>query len=166
MRANMPRLSVNTASRCVTDIGMILSRENFVRLPSPGILLLVALAFVFFGMDATKAAEAPLAPPKPALARLIFNGTETTLGRTAREQIDAISAEFAHRSGRLEVRAYAGAPNDNSSAARRLALRRALNVRRELISKGIVAERIHVRALGGVRDSGPQERVDITLFGG
>lgn len=145
---------------------MILSRENVTRLPSPGILLLVALAFAFLGMGEAGAAEAPLAPPKPALARLLFNGAETTLGRTAREQIDAISSEFTQRSGRLEVRAYAGPPNDNSSAFRRLALRRALNVRRELITKGIVAERIHVRALGGVRDSGPQERVDITLFGG
>lgn len=145
---------------------MILSRENVTRLPSPGILLLVALAFAFLGMGEAGAAEAPLAPPRPALARLLFNGAETTLGRTAREQIDAISSEFTQRSGRLEVRAYAGPPNDNSSAARRLALHRALNVRRELITKGIVAERIHVRALGGVRDNGPQERVDITLFGG
>lgn len=145
---------------------MILSQENFVRLLSPSILLLVALGFAFLGMGEAQAAEAPLTPPQPALARLLFNGTETTLGRTAREQIDAISSEFTHRSGRLQLRAYAGPPNDNSSAARRLALRRALNVRRELITKGIVAERIHVRALGGVRDSGPQERVDITLFGG
>jgi hypothetical protein len=162
----MPRLSVNTALRCVTEIGMILSRENFARLHLPGTLMLVALAFALACAPHAEAAEAPLAPPKPALARLLFNGAETTLGSTAREQIDAISTEFTQRSGRLEVRAYAGPPNDNSSAARRLALRRALNVRRELISKGIVAERIHVRALGGVRDSGPQERVDINLFGG
>ena len=59
-----------------------------------------------------------------------------------------------------------GDSNDTSSTARRLALRRALSVRRELIDHGIVAERIQVRALGGTSDSGPQDRVDIGLFGG
>lgn len=144
---------------------MILSRENPARL-LPGTFLLVALAFLLACAAPVQAAEAPLPPPKPALVRLLFNGTETTLGSTAREQIETLSSEFSGRSGRLEIRAYAGAPHDTSSRARRLALRRALSVRRELIGRGIVAERIHVRALGGVSDSGPQERVDISLSGG
>ncbi|MEQ9152654.1 MAG: OmpA family protein [Parvibaculaceae bacterium] len=112
------------------------------------------------------AAEAPLNPPEPALLRIEFSENESALGQTARENIEAFSSDFARKSGRLELRAYAGPPHDTSSTARRLALRRALSVRRELIDHGIVAERIQVRALGGTSDSGPQDRVDIGLFGG
>lgn len=112
------------------------------------------------------AAEAPLSPPKSALLRIEFSENESALGQTARENIEAFSSDFVKRSGRLELRAYAGPPHDTSSAARRLALRRALSVRRELIDNGVVAERIQVRALGGTSDSGPPDRVDIGLHGG
>lgn len=127
-------------------------------------MLVVLLAIAMSGE--VLAAEAPLAPPKPALLRVEFSENESALGQTARERIEAFSAEFARKSGRFELRAYAGPPHDTSSSARRLALRRALSVRRELIDNGIVAERIQVRALGGTSDSGPQDRVDIGLYGG
>jgi hypothetical protein len=132
------------------------------RLGAPLLIVLFAI-----GMSGgASAAEAPLAPPKPALLRIEFSENESALGQTAREQLETFSSDFAKKSGRLELRAYAGPPHDTSSAARRLALRRALSVRRELIDNGIVAERIQVRALGGTSDNGPQDRVDIGLYGG
>ncbi len=138
-------------------------RKNLrARLGAP--LLVVLLAIGWAGE--VFAAEAPLGPPKPALLRIEFSENESALGQTAREQIETFSSEFARKSGRLELRAFAGPPHDTSSAARRLALRRALSVRRELIDNGIVAERIQVRAFGGTSDSGPQNRVDIGLYGG
>lgn len=137
----------------------------------PGLRLLVALltgvlVFAACGTMSASAAEAPLAPPEQALLRMIFEPNETALSATAREELTAFSKGFLQRSGRLELKAYAGPPHDTSSTARRLSLRRALSVRRELVNNGIVIERIHVRALGGTSDNGPPDRVDIRLFGG
>ncbi len=53
------------------------------------------------------AAEAPLNPPEPALLRIEFSENESALGQTARENIEAFSSDFARKSGRLELRAYA-----------------------------------------------------------
>lgn len=134
-----------------------------------GAALLMALTSLFMalllGAVPARAAEAPLPPPKPALVSIVFEGTESAIGRTAREQIEQFSAEYSRKGGRLEIRAFAGPPHDTSSNARRLSLRRALAVRRELIDQGIAAQRIHVKAMGGVSDNGPQERVDISLPG-
>lgn len=148
---------------------MTSSRENAARAAmgaAPVMTIVSLILAVFLGISGASAAEAPLPPPKQALLSIIFEGTETTLGRTAREQLDSFSAEYARKGGRLELRAYAGPPHDKSSNTRRLSLRRALTIRSELIERGIVAERIHVRAMGGVSDSGPQDRVDISLPGG
>ena len=134
-----------------------------------GAALLMTLTSLFMalllGAAPARAAEAPLPPPKSALVSIVFEGTESAIGRTAREQIEQFSAEYARKGGRLEIRAFAGPPHDTSSNARRLSLRRALAVRRELIDQGIAAQRIHVKAMGGVADNGPQERVDISLPG-
>lgn len=141
-------------------------------LPIPVILIaifiamFVAMAGTMEGTDRASAAEAPLAPPQPALLRVLFEPADTALGQAAREDLAAFAHDFRKRSGRLEIDAYAGPPHDASSYARRLALRRALSVRRELITNGVTAERIQVRALGGTSDSGPPDRVDIKLYGG
>lgn len=62
---------------------------------------------------------------------------------------------------RIEIEAYGGAPGDKSSDARRLSLKRGLAVRQLLIDSGIPSNRIDVRAMGGVDDSGPADRVDV-----
>ena len=145
------------------------SSREITACAASGAALLVALISLLMallpGAAAVRAAEAPLPPPKPALVSILFEDAEFEIGRTAREQIEKLSAEYARKGGRLEIRAFAGSPHDTSSNARRLALRRALAVRRELIDQGIVAQRIHVKAMGGVADNGPQDRVDISLPG-
>ncbi len=144
-------------------------RENNARaLPrmAPLIFLPLLLLSLLAAAPRLSAAEAPLPPPKPVLVRIVFEGTETAIGRTAREQLDSFSTEYMRKGGRFEIRAYAGPPHDTSSNMRRLSLRRAIAIRQELMGRGIVPERILVRAMGGVSDSGPQERVDITLPGG
>jgi outer membrane protein OmpA-like peptidoglycan-associated protein len=65
----------------------------------------------------------------------------------------------------VELEAYGGAPGDKSSDARRLSLRRALAIRQLLIDSGVPAERIDVRALGGIDDRGNADRVDVFLRG-
>jgi len=124
-----------------------------------------ALAFLFAGILTTSAAEAPLSPPEAALLRVAFAPNESALSDGAHEEIAAFASTFRRQSGRLTIKAYAGPPRDVSSTARSLALRRALSVRQKLIGEGIVTDRIHVRALGGTSDSGPQDRVDILLPG-
>jgi len=64
---------------------------------------------------------------------------------------------------RVQLEAYGGTPGDKSSEARRLALKRALAVRQLLIDNGVPSTRIDVRALGGVDDKGPNDRVDVFL---
>ncbi|MEQ8267456.1 MAG: OmpA family protein [Parvibaculum sp.] len=146
---------------------MICSNERHTGIRCMMALLSGILAFAaFWGATAASSAEAPLAPPEQVLLRVIFETNESALTQTAREELIDFAADFQDRSGRLELKAYAGPPHDKSSTARRLSLRRALSVRRELINNGIVVERIHVRSFGGTSDSGPQDRVDIKLYGG
>jgi outer membrane protein OmpA-like peptidoglycan-associated protein len=64
---------------------------------------------------------------------------------------------------RVQLEAYGGAPGDKSSDARRLSLRRALAVRQLLIDNGVPSNRIDVRAMGGIDDKGPTDRVDVFL---
>ena len=62
---------------------------------------------------------------------------------------------------RVQLEAYGGTPGDKSSDARRLSLKRALAVRQLLIDDGVPSSRIDVRAMGGVDDKGPVDRVDV-----
>ena len=61
----------------------------------------------------------------------------------------------------VQLEAYGGSPGDKSSDARRLSLKRALAVRQLLIDDGVPSSRIDVRAMGGVDDKGPVDRVDV-----
>ncbi|MGH6878117.1 MAG: OmpA family protein [Rhizomicrobium sp.] len=67
---------------------------------------------------------------------------------------------------RVQLDAYGGAPGDKSSDARRLSLKRALAVRQLLIDNGVPSSRIDVRAMGGVDDKGPTDRVDVFVRAG
>jgi outer membrane protein OmpA-like peptidoglycan-associated protein len=67
---------------------------------------------------------------------------------------------------RVQLEAYGGAPGDKSSDARRLSLKRALVIRQILIEDGVPSERIDVRAMGGIDDSGAPDRVDVFVNAG
>ena len=62
---------------------------------------------------------------------------------------------------RVELQAFGGAKGDKGSDARRLSLKRALAIRQVLIDDGVSPDRIDVRAMGGVDDTGPTDRVDV-----
>lgn len=146
---------------------MTIARRIERRRANPlGTIVLAAICLVLGNALPAFAAEAPLSPPQAALVRVIFDPDASSIDQTALKELVAFAEDFQRRSGRLELRAYAGPPHDTSSNARRLALKRALSVRRLLVSNGVKAERIHVRALGGTSDSGPKDRVDVKLFGG
>ena len=104
-----------------------------------------------------------LPAPGPASHRLRFDTGASTLLAETRDELELIASELMRHSSRIEIRAYAGAPNDLSSPVRRLSLKRGLAVRQYLVDQGVLQSRIDVHALGGVRDNGPGERVDIVL---
>jgi outer membrane protein OmpA-like peptidoglycan-associated protein len=76
-----------------------------------------------------------------------------------------ITNELQTKSERLLLQAFAGAPGDKSSDARRLSLKRALAVRQLLIDSGVPSDKIDVRAMGGITDGGRPDRVDVMLRG-
>lgn len=76
-----------------------------------------------------------------------------------------LTNELQTKSGRLLLQAFAGAPGDKSSEARRLSLKRALAVRQLLIDSGVPSDKIDVRAMGGITDGGKPDRVDVLLRG-
>ena len=104
-----------------------------------------------------------LPAPGPASHRLRFDTGASTLLAETRDELELIASELMRHSSRIEIRAYAGVPNDLSSPVRRLSLKRGLAVRQYLVDQGVLQSRIDVHALGGVRDNGPGERVDIVL---
>ena len=94
------------------------------------------------------------ADPSPAQ----FNGVRLLAGD--------LSSALESGASRVELDAYGGAPGDKSSDARRLSLKRALAVRQLLIDNGVPSNRIDVRAMGGIGDKGPADRVDVFLRSG
>lgn len=116
--------------------------------------------------EATQNATPQLHAAEPALLRVAFEQLDATPTPQAAAEIKAFAARFKQHGGRVTLKAYAGAAGDDGTNARRLSLKRALAVREILLSEGIAAERLNVRALGGVRDTGPLDRVDIVRVGG
>ncbi|HKQ45188.1 MAG TPA: OmpA family protein [Rhizomicrobium sp.] len=72
-----------------------------------------------------------------------------------------LNAAMTSPGARIELQAFGGARGDKGSDARRLSLKRALSIRQVLIDDGVSADRIDVRAMGGVDDTGPTDRVDV-----
>jgi outer membrane protein OmpA-like peptidoglycan-associated protein len=72
-----------------------------------------------------------------------------------------LNAAMNTPNARVELQAFGGVKGDKGSDARRLSLKRALAIRQVLIEDGVSADRIDVRAMGGVDDTGPTDRVDV-----
>lgn len=102
---------------------------------------------------------------EPALLRVTFGQQDTTLTPQTTAEVKTFAASFKQQTGRVTLKAYAGTAGDDGSNARRLSLKRALAVREILLSEGVAPERLIVRALGGARDTGPLDRVDIVRPG-
>jgi outer membrane protein OmpA-like peptidoglycan-associated protein len=74
-----------------------------------------------------------------------------------------LNAAMVSPNARVELQAFGGGKGDKGSDARRLSLKRALAIRQVLIDDGVSPDRIDVRAMGGVDDSGPADRVDVYI---
>jgi outer membrane protein OmpA-like peptidoglycan-associated protein len=74
-----------------------------------------------------------------------------------------LNAALANGSARIQIQAFGGPRGDKGTDARRLSLKRALSIRQILITDGVPADRIDVRAMGGASDGGPTDRVDVYI---
>ncbi len=83
--------------------------------------------------------------------------------QTAKSLAGDLSSALTDATSRIQLLAYGGQKGDKSSDSRRLSLKRALIIRQILIDGGVPSERIDVRAMGGVDDDGPPDRVDVFL---
>lgn len=115
----------------------------------------------------TQTAALPPAASASGANRLSFDGGSAALSDGARQELDRMAASLSGNDQRLQVVAYAASQGNNTSAARRLSLSRALAVRSYLIDKGIRSTRIDVRAMGTPESAsgGPADRVDLVLVG-
>lgn len=114
--------------------------------------------------------EMATAPTKPALApgagpQILFLAGGTQLDGSGMATLDALAQQLTGTKERIELLAFASATADPASTPKKLALRRALAVRNYLITKGIDAGRITVKARGSAAEGAP-ERVDIVRASG
>ncbi|HEX4532652.1 MAG TPA: OmpA family protein [Rhizomicrobium sp.] len=103
-------------------------------------------------------------------SQIVFPTGSTDPAPSEMEGIKGLAAALnsALKAGaqRVQLEAYGGPHGDKSSDSRRLSLKRALSIRQTLIDDGVPAEKIDVRAMGGVDDRGPADRVDVYLRAG
>ena len=109
--------------------------------PTTGNESLTKRSMILFAKDATD-------PASGALGSIKFLAGE-------------LNAAMTTPNARVELQAFGGNKGDKGSDARRLSLKRALAIRQVLIDDGVSPDRIDVRAMGGVDDTGPTDRVDV-----
>ncbi|HEY2069673.1 MAG TPA: hypothetical protein VGG48_08990 [Rhizomicrobium sp.] len=103
-------------------------------------------------------------------SEILFPRGDADVSSPTIDKMRAVAADLTTLLGagasRVQLDAYGGAPGDKGSDARRLSLKRALGIRQLLIEDGVPAEKIDVRALGGIVDGGAPDRVDVLVRGG
>lgn len=98
-----------------------------------------------------------------ALTEILFAPEASLVDGDAAATLGALAERVMRSGSRIQIYAFAGAIQDRSSTARRLALKRGLAVRTYLSGLGIPKSRITVHPVGGVADGGPRDRVDIVI---
>jgi outer membrane protein OmpA-like peptidoglycan-associated protein len=94
------------------------------------------------------------------------NGYELDLDSNALIELNRLAYQIGNAQHRILLRAFGGGVGDDSREAHRMALRRGLAVRRYLIARGVSSTLIDVTAVGGARDGGPLDRVDVVASSG
>jgi len=123
---------------------------------------------------ATASPPAPPAPTQTAAVtnaaapasetRILFEPGSPDLTDSAIATLDALAASLKANSGlRIQLQAFASGSDETAPEARRLSLKRALNVRGHLVEREIRNTRMDVRALGIKSAGGPADRVDAVI---
>ncbi|MDX1574817.1 MAG: OmpA family protein [Kiloniellales bacterium] len=94
--------------------------------------------------------------------RVLFSEGGIAIGAAAESELAGLAGYLStNQAQRVVLHAYAGGTDKGQSDARRLSLSRALAIRSFLVDRGVPAERIFLRPLGGEVEDGPPDRVDI-----
>jgi outer membrane protein OmpA-like peptidoglycan-associated protein len=94
-------------------------------------------------------------PPSDGRFNIAFQSNAIDLPVTSYGDVDSgvVNALRADSNARVQIVAYASAPDGKDTTAKRTSLARALSIRSYMISKGIDATRVDVRAMGLQQDS-------------
>jgi outer membrane protein OmpA-like peptidoglycan-associated protein len=112
----------------------------------------------------TDTAEKTRQPSIDQNQSLIFDGASSDLKPELQQNLDSMIAEMeADEDHRLQLRSYAASTDGSPSSARRVALGRAIKVRKYFMDQGIRSTRIDVRALGDETEQTPLNRLDMVL---
>lgn len=110
------------------------------------------------------AAVPPAASLPAGETRILFEADSPDLSDTARATLDSLAASLnADESLRIQLQAFADGTDETAPEARRLSLKRALNVRAYLVERNVRNTRMDVRALGVKSGGGPADRVDAVI---
>jgi outer membrane protein OmpA-like peptidoglycan-associated protein len=115
-------------------------------------------------LEETDAGEQQTAarPPIDGMVRVPFDPEAATIPDPAKSELDALVERLnGDYLLRLQVLAYAGGDEDESSHARGVSLARALAMRDYLSGQGVDLERMDIRALGNTAQEEPADRVDL-----
>ncbi|MEK9797499.1 MAG: OmpA family protein, partial [Alphaproteobacteria bacterium] len=123
------------------------------------------------------ASTAPAPPPPTQTAavqsgdaagdetRMLFDIGSAELNDAAKASLDALAERLsANENLRVRLQAFASGNDETAPEARRLSLKRALNVRGHLVERNIRNTRMDVRALGIKSGDGPADRVDAVIL--
>lgn len=116
--------------------------------------------------DAAPAAAAPagIMSDKSQFS-ILYNPGETDFTPDDQKALDGVIARMLSDSAiRLTITGFAGEQDDVSNTARRTSLKRALAVRKYLISQGIDSIRITVQAMGNNTSEAKKDRVDLVVI--
>ena len=125
----------------------------------------------------TPVQSAAVTPPPPVAApaasdvslpsdetRILFAPDSADLTDSAKATLDNLAESLnANDALRIQLQAFAGGSDESAPEARRLSLKRALNVRAHLVDRDVRNTRMDVRALGIKSDGGPADRVDAVI---
>jgi outer membrane protein OmpA-like peptidoglycan-associated protein len=101
-------------------------------------------------------------PPIEGMVRVPYNPEAAAIPESAKGELDALVERLnADYLLRLQVLAYAGGDEDQSSHARGVSLARALAMRDYLSGQGVDLGRMDIRALGNTAQEEPADRVDL-----
>jgi outer membrane protein OmpA-like peptidoglycan-associated protein len=96
--------------------------------------------------------------------RILFAPDSADLTDSAKATLDNLAESLnANDALRIQLQAFAGGSDESAPEARRLSLKRALNVRAHLVDRNVPNTRMDVRALGIKSDGGPADRVDAVI---
>ena len=101
-------------------------------------------------------------PPIEGMVRVPYEAESAVIPEPAKSELAALVEQLnADYLLRLQVLAYAGGDDDQSSHARGVSLARALAMRDYLSAQGVTTDRMDIRALGNTAQEEPADRVDL-----